>query len=156
MNLLDHRLARIFQIRAVLAARMLELCNCGGESRLPKQSQDDKGGCDQDRAVRQVDGYAGYRKLADRGDVRLAFCWSHVRRRFYELATPGPSPIASEALEHIAALYAVEKDIRGRHADKRRTARQQRSRPLIDAIEPWLRAKLGLISQKSKLANAIR
>ncbi|SHG79862.1 IS66 family transposase [Bradyrhizobium erythrophlei] len=108
------------------------------------------------KGILQVDGYAGYRKLADRGDVRLAFCWSHVRRGFYELATPGPSPIASEALEHVAALYAVEKDIRGRHADERRTARQQRSRPLIDALEPWLRAKLGLISQKSKLANAIR
>jgi transposase len=108
------------------------------------------------KGILQVDGYAGYRKLADRGDVRLAFCWSHVRRGFYELATPGPSPIASEALEYIAALYAVEKDIRGRHADERRTARQQRSRPLIDALEPWLRAKLGLISQKSKLANAIR
>jgi hypothetical protein len=34
------------------------------------------------------DGYAGYRKLADRGDVRLAFCWSHVRRGFYEFAIP--------------------------------------------------------------------
>src|SRR6202035_5024409 len=50
---------------------------------------------------------SGYRKLAERGDVRLAFCWSHVRRNFYELATPGPGPIASEALERIAALYAV-------------------------------------------------
>jgi hypothetical protein len=49
------------------------------------------------KGILQVDGYAGYRKLADRGDVRLAFCWSHVRRGFYELATPGPSPIASEA-----------------------------------------------------------
>ena len=98
----------------------------------------------------------GYRKLAEGGDVRLAFCWSHVRRNFYELATPGPSPIASEALEHIAALYAVEKDIRGRGADERRTVRQQKSQPLVDALEPWLRAKLGLISQKSKLAEAIR
>ena len=60
------------------------------------------------KGVLQVDGYAGYRKLAEGGDVRLAFCWSHVRRNFYELATPGPSPIASEALEHIAALYAVD------------------------------------------------
>ena len=34
--------------------------------------------------------------------------------------------------------------------------RQQKSRPLVDAFEPWLRAKLGLISQKSKLAEAIR
>jgi Transposase IS66 family len=32
--------------------------------------------------ILQVDGYASYRKLVDRGDVRLAFCWSHVRRGF--------------------------------------------------------------------------
>src|SRR3954449_9019696 len=108
------------------------------------------------KGVLQVDGYAGYRKLAEGGDVRLAFCWSHVRRNFYELATPGPSPIASEALEHIAVLYAVEKDIRGRGADERRTLRQQKSQQIVDALQPWLRAKLGLISQKSKLAEAIR
>ncbi len=108
------------------------------------------------KGVLQVDGYAGYRKLAEGGEVRLAFCWSHVRRKFYELATPGPAPIASEALEHIAVLYAVEKDIRGRGADERRAVRQQNSRPLLDALEPWLRAKLALISQKSKLAEAIR
>src|ERR1700686_1928917 len=108
------------------------------------------------KGILQVDGYAGYRKLADRGDVRLAFCWSHVRRGFYEFAVSGPAPIASEALEHIAALYAVEKDIRGRGADERRAVRQQKSRSLVDALEPWLRAKLALISQKSKLAEAIR
>lgn len=67
--------------------------------------------------ILQVDGYAGYRKLAERNDIQLAFCWSHVRRKFYELATPGPSPIASEALQHIARLYAIEKEIRGRTAD---------------------------------------
>jgi Transposase IS66 family len=43
-----------------------------------------------------VDGYAGYRRLAERGDVQLAFCWVHVRRNFYKLATPGPAPIASK------------------------------------------------------------
>src|SRR6476620_7746041 len=108
------------------------------------------------KGILQVDGYAGYRKLADRGEVRLAFCWSHVRRNFYELATPGTAPIASEALERIAGLYAVEKDIRGRNPEERQTVRSLKSRPLIDALEPWLRVKLGLISQKSKLAEAIR
>jgi transposase len=78
--------------------------------------------------ILQVDGYAGYRKLARRNDVRLAFCWSHVRRGFYELATPGPSPTASEALQLIAELYAVEKGIRGRSAAERRLVRQQKSR----------------------------
>jgi hypothetical protein len=64
--------------------------------------------------------------------------------------------IASEALEHIATLYAIEKDIRGQGADERRAVRQQKSRLLVDALEPWLRTKLALISQKSKLAEAIR
>lgn len=36
-----------------------------------------------------------------------------MRRNFYELATPGPAPIATEALGHIAEFYAIEKDIRG-------------------------------------------
>jgi transposase len=106
--------------------------------------------------VLQVDGYAGYRALAGTSDVQLAFCWAHVRRRFYELAVAGPAPIASEALQRIAALYEIEKDIRGRDADERRAVRQERVRPLIVALEPWLREKLSLISQKTKLAEAIR
>ena len=106
--------------------------------------------------ILQVDGYSGYRALAERNDVQLAFCWSHVRRPFYELAAAGPAPIASEALERIAGLYAIEKEIRGRSAEERRAVRQDRSRPIIDDLEPWLKAKLALISQKTKLATAIR
>jgi len=106
--------------------------------------------------ILQVDGYAGYKVLAERGEVRLAFCWSHVRRKFYELAQGGPAPIASEALSRIAALYRIEDDIRGRSAEERRAVRQERARPLIEALEPWLRQKLSLISQKTKLAEAIR
>ena len=108
------------------------------------------------KGVLQVDGYAGYRTLAEKGEVRLAFCWAHVRRRFYELAAAGPAPIASEALQRIGELYAVEHDIRGRPADERRSVRQARSQPVIEALEPWLSAKLEIISQKGKLAEAIR
>jgi transposase len=108
------------------------------------------------KGILQVDGYGGYRVLAERSDVKLAFCWAHVRRRFYELAAAGPAPIASEALERIGKLYAIESEIRGCSAEKRREARQQKSRPLIEELEPWLHAKLALISQKTKLAEAIR
>ena len=106
--------------------------------------------------ILQVDGYGGYKVLARRNDVQLAFCWSHVRRKFYELATPGPAPIAGEALTRIAELYRIEVEIRGRSAEQRRQVRQERSRPLVEALEPWLRDKLQLISQKTKLAEAIR
>jgi transposase len=106
--------------------------------------------------ILQVDGYVGYRALERSGTIQLAFCWSHVRRPFYELTASGPAPIASETLERIAGLYAVEKEIRGCDAGTRQHIRQEKSRPIIDDLEPWLQAKLALISQKSKLADAIR
>jgi hypothetical protein len=61
------------------------------------------------KGILQVDGYAGYPKLVASGDIELAFCWVHKRRRFYELAIAGPAPIASEALKHIAQFYAIGK-----------------------------------------------
>jgi hypothetical protein len=94
--------------------------------------------------------------LAERGDVQLAFCWSYVRGRFYELAAAGSAPIASEALERNADLYAVEKDIRGRSADERRAMRQDRSRPIIDELKSWLRAKLAPGPVKQRPPNVRR
>ncbi|WP_376717428.1 transposase [Bradyrhizobium sp. 62B] len=38
----------------------------------------------------QVDGYIGYPKLAERGEVELTFCRVHMPRNLYELATAGP------------------------------------------------------------------
>ena len=74
----------------------------------------------------------------EKNSVQLAFCWAHVRRRFYELAAAGPAPIASEALERIGgALRDRERDPRA-SADERRDARQAKSRPILDALEPWL------------------
>ncbi len=106
--------------------------------------------------ILQVDGYGGYRVLAEKSGVTLAFCWAHVRRRFYELAAAGPAPIASEALRRIAELYRIEDDVQGRSAEQRRAARQEKSLRIVANLEPWLREKLGLISQKTKLAEAIR
>jgi hypothetical protein len=108
------------------------------------------------RGVLQVDGYGGYKPLAEHGDVHLAFCWSHVRRRFFELASAGPAPIASEALARIAVLYRIEAEIRGRSAEERRAVRQARSRPVVEGLAPWLGEQLSRISQKSRLAEAIR
>ena len=99
--------------------------------------------------VLQVDGYAGYRKLARGNAVTLAFCWAHVRRRFYELATAGSAPIASEALARIAELYRIEGDIRGQSADARRAVRLAKSKPVVDALEPWLRDKAYRIASAS-------
>jgi len=104
--------------------------------------------------VLQVDGYAGYRAIGRSNSVQLAFCWSHVRRGFYELAATRPA--AAEALVRIAQLYAIEQEIRGRAPDERRAERQSRSGPLVASLHQFLESSLAKASGKGKLAEAIR
>jgi transposase len=109
--------------------------------------------------VLQVDGYTGFNRLTgDRpaGGVELAFCWAHVRRKFFDFHHATGSPIAAEALRRIAELYRIEERIRGRSSDQRAGIRQAESRPLIDAMKNWLEGELGRVSAKSALAEAIR
>ncbi|MEZ5910768.1 MAG: IS66 family transposase [Hyphomicrobiaceae bacterium] len=110
--------------------------------------------------ILQVDGYAAYDALSDGdradGPATLALCWSHFRRRFYDIAKAGNAPIASEALDHIGTLYAIETDIRGRSAAERREERQARARPIVDALKPWLEAQLTRVSGRAPIAEAMR
>ena len=118
--------------------------------------------------VLHVDGYAGFEPLADKGDVVLAACWSHTRRKFYEVAqaTNAPiahevaqatnAPIAAEALRRIGELYAVEADAHGQSPAQRLAARRSCSKPIVEALRVWLEAQLPLLSGRSTLAEAIR
>jgi transposase len=106
--------------------------------------------------VLQADGYSGFLRIYEKGNVKEASCWAHVRRNFFDIHAAQQSAIAAEALERIGALYAVESDIRGRPADQRRAVRCERSRPLLDAMKDWFTQILDSISQKSETAKAIR
>ena len=108
------------------------------------------------RGILQADGYAGYTKLYAGGRVIEAACWAHVRRKFVDLHELHQSPVAAQALDRIAALYAVEQEIRGRSPDERCAMRRARSRPLLDAMHAWLQQTLSALSQKSATAKAIR
>jgi transposase len=78
-----------------------------------------------------------------------------VRRKFHDLYEAHASPIAKEALERIAALYAIEREIRGRPPDERRQIRDSRARPLLDSLHTWMQASLSKLSRKSEVALAI-
>jgi transposase len=111
------------------------------------------------RGVVQCDGYAAYKNVADAAcgeAITLAFCWAHLRRKFFDIAKEGCAPIASEALERIAKLYVIEKTIRGQSADERRAVRQERSKPLVLELRMWLEQQLARVSGKSLIAGAIR
>lgn len=108
--------------------------------------------------VLQVDGYAGYNRLLKRPaqDVQLAYCWAHARRKLHEVSQTGTTPIADEGLKQIGKLYLIENDIRGLSPDARREARQERSKPIIEAFEIWLTANRARVSAKSPIGEALK
>lgn len=106
--------------------------------------------------VLQADAYAGFHHLYDTGEISEAACWAHVRRKFFDLQQAHQSPIAAEAIQRIAALYAIEQEIRGRPPDQRCQLRQSRARPLLEEMRAWFNGTLARLSRKSDTAVAIR
>lgn len=108
--------------------------------------------------ILQADAYGGWGKLYESGRISEAACWAHARRPWWELHLSqgrAPGTLAEQALGRIAALYAIEADIRGRPPDERRRERQARARPLIEEMHAWLSALVGRVSAKSEIAGAV-
>jgi len=120
--------------------------------------------------VLQADAYSGYNGLYQPerrpGRIVAALCWSHARRKFFELAditantrrgknAPAISPMALEAVKRIDAIFNVERDINGLSADERLRVRRETSAPLVAALETWLRAERGKLSRHASIAKAI-
>jgi len=104
----------------------------------------------------QADAYAGFQHLYENGTIVEVACWAHARRKFHEIHIAHPSPTTTEAIERVAALYAIEAEIRGSTPKIRKTIRQARAKPLLDSMHIWLEATLAKLSRKSDTAAAIR
>jgi transposase len=109
--------------------------------------------------IMQADAFSGFGRLYKpgraTGPIVEAACWSHARRGFFELAELQKAPIAIEAVQRIDALFAIEREINGLSAGQRLAVRDERSRPLIEDLEAWLRQQRARLSTKSKTANVI-
>jgi hypothetical protein len=105
--------------------------------------------------ILQADAYAGFNKLYEDGNIQEAPCLAHIRRKFFDLMEAHHSPIATEAVERIAPLYEIEKEIRGRSPDERREVRNRKARPLLESMQAWLESSLSKLSRKSDTSAAI-
>ena len=106
--------------------------------------------------ILQVDGYAGYNRLTGpKGQVRLAFCWAHARRKLRESFDSTKSEVAAEGLRRIAGFYAIEAEIRGASPQRRLAERQARTAPLVEAFGVWLREQRARLSAKSRLGEKL-
>ncbi len=108
----------------------------------------------------QADAYSGFNRLYEAsrrpGPVVEASCWAHARRKFFDLARINKAPIAIEAVERIDALFAIEREINGASPHERKRVRSERSRPLVAALETWLREQRRKLSARNEIAKAIQ
>jgi len=108
------------------------------------------------RGTLQADGYAGFDALYATGRIHEAACWAHVRRKFYDIARAQASPIALEAVQRIADLYAIEATVRYQTPEHREQARRRDAGPQLEQLHAWLTQTLARISRTSELAGVIR
>lgn len=122
--------------------------------------------------ILQVDRYAGFNALFEEGQtdkpMTRANCWVHARREFFKLvdirqqlkrrkkgAAPLVSPLATEALEIIDRLFAIERDINGKPAAERLAVRRELSAPIVAELETWMRETRSKLSRHDAVAKAI-
>jgi transposase len=102
------------------------------------------------------DDYSGYKALFERGVIEIG-CMAHARRKFHDLYANYRSDIAEEALRLFAALYEIEREAREQKLDSdgRRLLRQQRAKPIAEALRQWLVRQRGQVPDGSATAKAI-
>ena len=107
----------------------------------------------------QADAYAGFNRLYDASrkpaPITQVACWSHARHNFFDLARLAKAPIAIEAVKRIDELFAIEREINGLSPQQRLCVRNERSRPLMVALEVWLREQRAKLSGQSSVSKAI-
>lgn len=106
--------------------------------------------------ILQADAYAGFNAIYATGRVHEAACWAHLRRKFFDVHRAQASPIATEALERIAQLYAIEANVRAQIPAQRCAVRQARARPLLEGMRVWLEAQSRRVSRKCAISEAIQ
>jgi len=109
--------------------------------------------------IMQADAFAGFNDLYDAkrqpAPIIEAACWSHGRRKFFDLAKLTKAPIAIAAVRRIDELFAIERTINGKTPDQRLAVRREQSKPLVASLESWLREQCALVSSKGEIAKAI-
>lgn len=87
-----------------------------------------------------TDGYQGYNNLP--AGIRRVGCLAHARRKFHDATKAGAAgaegSIAAQALTRIQKIYAVEKQIRHKPPEIRKSEREKLSLPLLDDLYRWL------------------
>ena len=103
-----------------------------------------------------TDGYQVYHTIEnERGDLKIAGCWSHARRRFDDAVKALPKEKQKESLAYlvlsmIQAIFREEKILKELPVKEREKRRQVSVRPLVEAYFEWLKENICRIPKKGK------
>jgi transposase len=100
------------------------------------------------------DDFSGYKALLAAGVTEVG-CLAHARRKFFDLHAANQSQIAQIALEQLARIYEIEREIKELSAEQRMAVRQERTRPLLDALHEWMTLQRRKVPDGSATAKAL-
>jgi len=101
-----------------------------------------------------TDDFSGYKACFELGVTEVG-CLAHARRKFHELWANHQSQVGEKALKFFVQLYEVERDVSDAPPEQRKQLRQQRSRPVADALHQWLVQQRQKVPDGSATAKAI-
>jgi transposase len=101
------------------------------------------------------DGYGGYDQVMAQERRVSAGCLAHARRKFDELVKDNLSPVGTQAIQRIAALYKIEREIKCFSAEDRHAARQSSAKSLCKDLQEWLTLERQRVPEGSATAKAI-
>jgi transposase len=101
------------------------------------------------------DGYGGYDQVMAQERRVSAGCLAHARRKFDELVKDNLSPVGTQAIQRIAALYKIEREIKCLSAEERHATRQSSAKSLCKDLQEWLTLERQRVPEGSATAKAI-
>ena len=103
------------------------------------------------------DEYKAYERVIVAEPGRTAAgCLAHARRKFDELLRDnGRSAVATQALQHIAQIYRVERELAASTSEERLAGRNALTRPLWEKLHAWLRLERDRVPDGSATAKAL-
>jgi len=101
-----------------------------------------------------TDDFSGYKACFELG-VTEAGCMAHARRKFHELWANHGSQVGEQALKFFVKLYEVEREVKQLKPNERKAIRQDRSKPIADALHQWLMQHRQKVPDGSATAKAI-
>ena len=100
------------------------------------------------------DDFSGYKACFELGVTEVG-CMAHARRKFHDLWIHHASPLGEQALRFFMKLYEVEGEVRQLAADERQAIRQEKTKPIADALHKWLTQQRQKVPDGSATAKAI-